>query len=82
MNNKSFIDLNSESIKEIIIKTRITPDTKEVYQISLEQASFGYPKDSKPIVFDADVLDENIPNITYLLGQLQSIHEKLHIINI
>ena len=82
MNSKNFMDLNSESIKDLIIKTRITPITKEVYEISLEQTSFGFQKNSKPLAFDANALDENIPNITYLFGQLQSIHERLHVLDL
>ena len=76
------IDLNSEIVKEIMQNCSVTKNSKEYYKVVLEQMPMGYPKDSKPLLFDADNFDENIFNFYYLFGQLKVVHEKKHLIPI
>ena len=76
------IDLNSEIVKEIMQNCSVTKNSKEYYKVVLEQMPMGYPKDSKPFLFDADNFDENIFNFYYLFGQLKVVHEKKHLIPI
>lgn len=78
MNIDKPLDLNSETIKELTQSCSVTPTSKEFYKVIFEQIPMGYPKDSKPFIFDADAFDKIRPNIYYLFGQLKLIHDKKH----
>lgn len=71
-------DLNRESVIQLVKACRLTEKSREAYEISLEQTAFGYSKNSLPLAFDADVLDEHSTIIGYLYGQLQTTHNDLH----
>lgn len=68
-------DLNFETIQQIFKDCiPVGNQTKNITAVSLQQISGGFPKDSDPVYFDTDKLEENKQNIQYLLGQLYAIH--------
>ena len=81
-NEKNFLDLNAENVKKIYEDCQINENTQEYYEISLEQTDFGYSQNSKPLYFDANLLNSNIPNIYFLFGQLKSSHEPTYFLPI
>lgn len=77
-NNQEPLDLNSENVSNLATLCAADQSSKSVYPISLQLKEFGFPKDSKALYFDVTRLKENIPNIFYLLGQLDVIHRNFH----
>ena len=82
MENFVPLDLNADSVAKIYEDCQIVESTTEYYEISLEQEDFGYPQNSKPLYFDASLLNANIPNIYYLFGQLKTAHEPTFFLSI
>lgn len=78
MNNQEPLDLNSENVHKLAKICGATQNSKFVYNIIFQQRKLGYPKDSTPITFDADIMDEYAPTIFYLFGQLHTIHNNFH----
>lgn len=74
-------DLNEGNVQAIFNRCLKTDETKEIEYTTLFKKEFGYEKTETPVHFDRDILDQNIPTIKYLYGQLKRIHEGLFSIN-
>ena len=76
MSNFEPKDLNFETIKELFLECLpVKGKSKNISAVCLQQVLSGFPKDSDPIYFDTDKLDENQAFVRYLFGQLYSIHQ-------
>ena len=70
------VDLNFDTVRAIFIECLpVKGKTKNISAVYLQQAASGFPKDSEPIYFDTDKLDENRGFVQYLFGQLYGIHK-------
>lgn len=72
------MDLNAENINKLAHLCGADKNSKFVYNIIFYQRKLGFPKDTLPITFDADIMDENAPTIFYLFGQLYTVHNNFH----
>ena len=76
MSNFEPKDLNFETIKNLFLECLpVQGKTKNISAVYLQQAASGFEKDSEPIYFDTDKLDENREFVRYLFGQLYAIHQ-------
>ena len=82
MENFVPLDLNADNVAKIYSDCQIIESTTRYYEISLEQEDFGFPKNSKPLYFDASLLNAHIPSIYYLFGQLKTAHEPTFFLDI
>ena len=66
--------LNSESVHATFKACVADYESKEIIKCVLFRKENGFPSDSKPILFDKELLEARIPKLEYMLGQLKDVH--------
>lgn len=69
------LDLNENTVQTIFNNCLATEKSTTIISSSLFKKEKGYEKPDTPITFSQESIKNNLQNIKYLLGQIESIHD-------
>jgi hypothetical protein len=75
------LELNEGNVQAIFNRCVATKDSTDIIGPILFTKKGGYSEDSKPIIFDKNIIYKNGKNIKYLYGQLKDAHLKNSVIS-
>jgi hypothetical protein len=75
------LDLNETNVSAIFNECVATKDSTNLIGPNLFTKNGGYSEDSKPIIFEENIIIKNGKSIQYLYGQLEDAHLKHSVIS-